>query len=79
MDYRAATDRIAALNITHETIAQAQATALNMVARARMDPTSADYRKPPPDWRAVLARLARERAAALIELADELEANSGRH
>lgn len=48
----------------------------NSIRRARLDPTSRSYRKPPANWRAALAKLARERDDELVELANELDAES---
>jgi len=42
-----------------------------------MKPDAPGYRRPPPNWRPVLARLARERARRLEELAAELEEAAG--
>jgi hypothetical protein len=38
-----------------------------------MDPSSANYRRPPDGWEKAIAKLARERAGELLGLAEELE------
>jgi hypothetical protein len=45
----------------------------NSIARARLDPSSPAYRSPPPNWKPVLARLARERIRELSEFVEELD------
>ena len=47
--------------------------AYTTVRAFRLDPASESYRKPPDDWRAELAKLARARAGKLAALAEELE------
>ena len=72
MDYKDATDRLFE-RITAADLAQQLGVSQNAVARARLDPATRDYRPPPTSWRAAIARLAAERAAALLELQAELE------
>ena len=43
------------------------------VRQARLDTGKAGHRRPPAGWERRIASLARERAAELVELADELE------
>ncbi len=43
------------------------------VRRARMDPSSPNYRPAASGWEKVVAKLARERAGELLKLAEELE------
>lgn len=43
------------------------------IRQARLDPEKDGYRSPPQGWEKRLARLARQRAEALVELAEELE------
>ena len=73
MDFRDASDRATGACITLADIAEAAGTAPQTLRRARMDPTSTGYRPPPSGWESVLAKLARERAAELVKLAEELE------
>ena len=72
MDYKEATDRLFE-RITAADLAGELGVSQNSVARARLDPATRDYRPPPTAWRAAIARLAGERAAALLELQAELE------
>ena len=46
------------------------------IERARLEEGSGAYLPPPRFWKGELAYLARERAAELVELADELEASA---
>ena len=73
MNFKQATDRIAAACVTHADVADAAGVSENTIRRARMDPESKDSRRPPKDWPTVLAQLARDRAAELEVLAVELE------
>jgi hypothetical protein len=72
MDFKVATD-ILTRRITADEIAEAAGVSLSSIARARLDPSSSAYRSPPEDWRAVLARLARERIRELTAFADDME------
>lgn len=72
MDFKTATDRVAGC-ISHAEIADAAGVSIQTIRQARMDPTSSSYRNPPVGWRAVIARLVRERANELFELANSLE------
>jgi hypothetical protein len=73
MDFKTATDRLAAAKITADDIAEAFGVVRNTIARARLDPTSSAFRSPPENWEPVLARLIRERIQELTELAAELD------
>ena len=73
MDFKRATDRATAACITLADVAAASHVSDNKVRRARMDPNSPEYRSPPSGWEKAIARLARERAAELVKLAEELE------
>lgn len=70
MDFKEATDRLTA-RITHEEIARECGVSTNLIQRARLSGPSS--RTPPAGWSSAVARLARERATALEELADRLE------
>ena len=59
--------------ITLSDIATACGVADNTIRRARMDPSSANYRPPPDGWEQAIAKLAREKARELLGLAEELE------
>ena len=74
MDFRKATDRATSACITLAGIAAAAGVSDNAIRRARLDPRSGDsYRRPPDGWESAIAKLARERAAELVRLAEELE------
>ena len=72
MDFTEATDRLTACP-THAEIADAAGVSLPKVRQARMRQTSEGYRRPPDGWESAIAKLARERAAELVRLAEELE------
>jgi hypothetical protein len=73
MDFKEATDRITALCPTLDAVAEAVDRDPSSVRKARLDPDSPGYRSPPPDWESGLAKLARERAFALNQLAEDLD------
>lgn len=74
MDFVEATDRLTRCP-THEDIAAAVGwKSVQSVRQARVSEDSPSYRRPTGDWQTPLAELARERAAALLELAEQLEA-----
>ncbi len=73
MDFKEATDRITGLRVTLDDVASSMARESSSIAKARLDPDSTGYRSPPPGWEAAIAKLARARAAELVELAEELE------
>jgi hypothetical protein len=72
VDYKEATDRLFD-RITAEDLAAELGTSQNAVARARLDPATRGYRPPPVGWERGAARLAGERAAALLRLQRKLE------
>jgi hypothetical protein len=59
--------------VTDDEIAAATGVSTNTIRRTRADPATRNYRPAPAGWQEVLARLARERADALLQLQDELE------
>lgn len=73
MNFKNITSRVTATCVTLADIAEACGVADNSIRRARLDPTTEAYRKPPPGWEKAIAKLAKERAGELIKLADELE------
>ena len=73
MNFTAATDRATGASITLTDVALACKVSRNTVHRARMDPKDPNSRPAPDGWQRCLARLCRERAAALTKLADQLE------
>ena len=73
MKFQEASDRAIGACITLADIAEAAGTAPQTLRRARIDPGSSNYRRPPDGWERAIARLARERAAELRKLAEQLE------
>ncbi len=47
------------------------------IFQARLDPSKSGYRSPPGNWQAAIAKLARQRAAELLKLAEELGHGEG--
>jgi hypothetical protein len=74
-DFRSATDELRR-SVTLEAIARACGLPVDRLFRAMLVEASDANLPPPPSWREDLASLARERAAELEELADELEASA---
>ena len=72
MNFKAATDRLIT-RVTLPEIAAACGASVNSIERARMDPESGSYRRPPVGWELAVARLARERSGELQSLAEDLE------
>lgn len=72
MDYKEATDRLFE-RITAADLAEELGVSQNAIARARLAPSTRDYRPPPSGWRAAVARLTERRAAELVALKKELE------
>ena len=72
VDYKGATDRLFE-RITAADLAEEIGVSQNAIARARLDPTTREFRPPPAGWVAAVARLAGERAAELLTLQQELE------
>lgn len=72
MDFLEASDRATGACITLADIAEECGTAPQTLRRARIDPESPNYRRPPDGWEECIAKLARERAGELLELAEEL-------
>ncbi len=73
MDFKAASGRSTETCITLSDIATVCGVADNTIRRARLDPSSSSYRRPPDGWGPAIAKLARERAGELVKLAEELE------
>lgn len=74
MEFKEASDRATGTCITLADIAAGAGVSDNAIRRARLDPRSGDsYRRPPDGWESAIAKLARERAAELVRLAEALE------
>jgi len=74
VDYKEATDRLLE-RITTADLASELSVSQNAIARARLDPTTRDFRPPPSGWRAAVAHLAGERALRLLKLKEALDAD----
>ena len=74
-DFKTAAEELGR-GVTHEEIAKESAVSVQSIQRAMLEEDSESYRYPPRFWKGDLAYLARERAAELVELADELEASA---
>lgn len=71
MNFKEATDILtSAPTMTLAKVAEALGKDTHTIMRARMEGPNA--RTPPRDWQPVVAQLAREQAAALVEYASEL-------
>ena len=71
MDFREAIDRLGE-RVTHEQAARALGVSVASVRQYRLPPEANAHRSAPPGWAEALARLARERARELSQLADDL-------
>jgi hypothetical protein len=72
VDYKEATDKLLE-RITTSDLAEELGVSQNAVARARLDPSTRDFRPPPAGWAAAVARVAGRRAAELLKLQEELQ------
>jgi hypothetical protein len=75
MNFREAIDRLGE-RITHEQAARALGVSVASVRQYRLSPEASAHRSAPGGWAKVLARLARNRARTLNDLADELESQT---
>ncbi len=73
MDFREASSRAIGACITLTDIGVELSPAPETIRRARLDPKNRGYRPAPVGWEKAIVKLARERAAELVELAEELE------
>jgi hypothetical protein len=71
MDYKEATDTLF-LRVTAADLAEELGVSQNAVARARLDPSTREYRPAPAGWETAVARLASQRAAELLKLQGSL-------
>lgn len=72
MDFNEATDRLTKL-ISLADLARELDASYGLIRQARMNPSSASYRRPPEGWEKAVARLAGERAQELLALKAALE------
>jgi hypothetical protein len=75
MDFVEAMDRLKRA-VTDDEIAAATGVSTNTIRRTRADPSTRNYRPAPVGWESVLAQLAGERAAELLELSRQLECHA---
>ena len=73
MDFKQATNVMLG-SVTLADIAEAAGVDPTTIRRARLDESSPNYRRPPANWREIIARLARARGGELGDLAEKLEA-----
>ena len=71
MDFTEATDRLTK-GVSLADLARELNASYGLIRQARMDPASPSYRRPPAGWEEAVARLAEERAKALLELKQAL-------
>lgn len=71
MDFREATDALTRCP-TLADIARTAGVSDGLIRQARLDSSASSYRSPPENWPKAVAKLARERARELEELANEL-------
>jgi hypothetical protein len=72
VDYKQATGLLFE-RITAADLAAELGVSQNAIARARLEPTTRDYRPPTVGWQDAVVRLAASRAAELLGLKEELE------
>ena len=71
MDFKTATDKLTK-HVGLRELAEELGVTSNLLFRARMKPNGDSYRTPPPGWEQAAAKLARQRAKELEQLAKEL-------
>jgi len=72
MNFTEATDRLTKV-ISLADLARELNASYGLIRQARMNPSSASYRRPPGGWEQAVAKLAGERAQDLLALKAELE------
>ncbi len=73
MDFPTLTTNLSKLGMTQEEMASALGVSRALVRAARLDPSSANYRKPPAGWHDKLVDAARLRGREFLKLVEELE------
>jgi hypothetical protein len=71
MDFRTATDLLFR-TVTHAELAERLGCSVATIRQARLSPSAAAHRSPPPGWEAAVRELARERGEALTDLAESV-------
>jgi hypothetical protein len=77
MDFVEAAERLKSA-VTDDEIAEATGVSTNTIRRTRADPNTRNYRPAPFGWEKALAKIAYQRAQALLKLQQELEAAGSR-
>jgi hypothetical protein len=72
VDWVEATNRLLACGVTLNDIAQQAGLKHDTVRRTRLDPASKSYRRPPENWRVILAAVAKRRSLQLTDCAADL-------
>lgn len=75
MDFKRATDELFE-RVSHQELASALGVSVASIRQARLSPTAAAHRSPPPGWPEVVARIAEQRGERLLELAAKLRAKA---
>jgi hypothetical protein len=68
MDFKEATDAVSA-GISHQDLADRLGVSVQRIRQARLDPSAAGYRPPPPGWREAIAMLAQDRGTEFLDIA----------
>lgn len=76
MDFRKATDVLFS-GVTHADLAKVLGISVALIRQARLDKAAKAHRSPPEDWKRAVARLATQRAARLMRLAEDLKEQQG--
>lgn len=71
MDFKSATDLLFR-TVTHGELAERLGCSVASIRQARLDPSAAAHRAPPPNWQEAVRELARERGAELAGLASKV-------
>jgi len=73
--FKKATDRLIG-TLSLADLAEELGVSHGLLRQARLSTSASSYRSPPLGWEKAVAKLARQRGGALIELADEIEAQA---
>jgi hypothetical protein len=73
--FKRATDRLIG-TVSLADLAEELGVSHGLLRQARLSTSASSYRSPPQGWEKAVAKLARERGGALIELADDMEAQA---
>ena len=76
MDFSTATEKLCSCP-EHGDIAAELGVSVQLIRQARLSGDKSGYRGPPDGWEKVVAKLARQKATELDELADELDGPRG--